>query len=151
VGTGIGVGVSLAGKLLHGLLHPELGHLPAVSLDDDFAGVCPFHGRCIEGMASAPTLRARSGKDAAELADDDPVWQLEARYLAQLLVACVLAYAPRRIVLGGGVSERAGLLARVRALLVTDLAGYVPRRELTREGVDDYVRAPHFGHRAGLV
>ncbi|MDB4985069.1 MAG: fructokinase [Myxococcaceae bacterium] len=150
VGTGIGVGVRIAGRPLHGLLHPELGHLVAPSLCD-FEGACPFHGRCLEGVASAHALRARTGKSPAELSDDDPLWELEARYLGHLLSACVLAYAPRRIVLGGGVLARAGLLAQVRTQLVRELAGYLPRHELTQAGVQDYVRAPHFGERAGLV
>ena len=150
VGTGVGVGVRMNGRPIHGLLHPELGHLPAPSLCD-FAGTCPFHGRCLEGVASAFALAQRAGKDPATLQDDDPVWELEARYLAHLLTAIVLAYAPRRIVLGGGVLARAGLLERVRASLIEQLAGYLPRHELTPEGVADYVRAPQFGQRAGLV
>jgi fructokinase len=113
VGTGIGVGVVIDGRPLHGLLHPELGHAPALAACG-FEGVCPFHGRCIEGVASAPALRKRSGKDPSALADDDPVWALEAVYLAQLVMLAVLAYSPRRIVLGGGVLARAGLLSAVR-------------------------------------
>ncbi|MDB4977228.1 MAG: fructokinase [Myxococcaceae bacterium] len=150
VGTGIGVGVSSGGKPLHGLLHPELGHLPAPALCE-FVGVCPFHGRCLEGVAAAPAILRRTGRAPDSLADDDPTWELEAGYLAHLLVACVLAYSPRCLVLGGGVMARAGLMERVRTQLVAGLAGYVPRRELTTEGVSDYVRAPHFGQRAGLV
>ena len=150
VGTGIGVGVSIAGQPLHGLLHPELGHLPAAAYCD-FVGVCPFHGRCVEGVASAPAIAARTGQDPAALPDDHPVWELEARYLAQLLVACVLAYAPACIVLGGGVTARPGLRAQVAQQLVHDLAGYLPRVQLTPAGVTAYVRAPHFGQRAGLI
>lgn len=149
VGTGIGVGVVSGGVLLHGLLHPELGHLPAPTLCD-FEGCCPFHGRCIEGVASGRALAVQSGVAAHELADDDPVWELEARYLAHLLAACVLAHAPRRIVLGGGVLERPSLRARTRAHLLALLAGYVPRRELTPEGIAGYVRAPALGQQAGL-
>jgi fructokinase len=150
VGTGIGVGVTLNGSTLHGLLHPELGHLPAPALDD-FAGVCPFHGRCLEGVASAPAIQARAGQPADRLGAADPIWDLEARYLAHLLAACVLAYSPQRIVLGGGVFERAGLLERVRPQLLKELAGYIPRGELSESGVTDYVRRPHFGQRAGLI
>lgn len=149
VGTGIGVGVVSAGQRLHGLLHAELGHLPAPALCD-FRGACPFHGRCLEGVASAPALTLRTGLPPDALADEDPLWELEARYLAHLLVACVLAHAPRKIVLGGGVLERRGLRARARTLLVEQLAGYVPRPELTHAGVADYVRAPRLGQRAGL-
>jgi fructokinase len=150
VGTGLGVGVSIGGAPLHGLLHPELGHLPAPAWDD-FAGVCPFHGRCLEGVASAPALRARTGKVPDQLSPADPVWELEARYLAHLVTVCVLAYAPQRIVLGGGVLARAGLLERVRPHLLRELAGYLPRKELSEEGVTDYLRRPHFGQRAGLI
>ncbi|MET0285982.1 MAG: ROK family protein [Polyangiales bacterium] len=150
VGTGLGVGVSIQGKPLHGLLHPELGHLPAPAWDE-FEGVCPFHGRCLEGVASGPAIQARSGQPPDRLGTADPIWDLEARYLAHLLVVCVLAYAPQRIVLGGGVFERAGLLERVRPHLLKELAGYIPRSELSEQGVTDYVRRPHFGQRAGLI
>ena len=150
VGTGVGVGVSIGGRGLHGMLHPELGHVPAPALCD-FPGACPFHGRCIEGVASARALQQRTGSAPDALPDDHPVWALEAQYLAHLLATCVLAYAPRRIILGGGVLMRQGLLARVRAQLLALLGGYVPRAELTPEGVDAYVRAPSFGQRAGLM
>jgi fructokinase len=150
VGTGIGVGVSVGGKPLHGLLHPELGHLAAPPWCD-FVGVCPFHGRCLEGVASASALWARTGQEPVQLADDDPVWALEARYLGALLASCVLAYAPERIVLGGGVCERSGLVERVRRELTGQLAGYVPRAALSDDGVTDYVRRPAHGTRAGLV
>ncbi len=150
VGTGIGVGVVIHGRPLHGLLHPELGHARALDACT-FEGICPFHGRCIEGVASAPALRARTGHDPAALADDDPVWALEARYLAQLVGLCVLAYAPRRIVLGGGVLERTGLLAAVRAEVIRSLADYVPRAELSQAGIEAYLVAPALGTRAGLA
>lgn len=149
VGTGIGVGVSIAGRPIHGLMHPELGHLPAPPLCD-FPGICPFHGRCIEGVASAPAIAARAGTATEQLPDDHPVWALEARYLAHVLAASVLAYAPRRIVVGGGVLARTGLRAMVRAALVDTVAGYLPRPELTHEGVTAYVRAPRFEN-AGLI
>jgi len=150
VGTGVGVGVRMNGRPLHGLMHPELGHLRVPDFCD-FPGSCPFHGRCVEGVASAPALAKRYGKAPAELGDDDAIWALEARYLAHLLATCVLAYAPRCIVLGGGVLERTGLRERVREQLVAQLAGYVPRSALTMEGVAGYVRAPRFEQRAGLI
>jgi fructokinase len=150
VGTGVGVGVVTNGAPLHGLMHPELGHLRAPDLCD-FAGACPFHGRCIEGVASAHALRVRTGRDPRELSDRDPVWTLEARYLGHLVAACVLAYAPRRIVLGGGVLERMGLLEGVRVAVAAELAGYVPRGELSQEGLTGYLVAPGLGGRAGLA
>lgn len=141
VGTGVGVGVVIGGAPLHGLMHPELGHLRAPEACD-FPGVCPFHGRCIEGVASAPALAARAGAPPETLADDDPLWALEARYLGHLVATCVLAYAPRRVVLGGGVMQRPGLLARVRRETLSTLGGYVPRPEVQAEGIDAYLVAP---------
>jgi fructokinase len=150
VGTGIGVGVVIDGRPLHGLLHPELGHAPALAACG-FEGVCPFHGRCIEGVASAPALQKRSGRPPSALDDDDPVWALEAVYLAQLVMLCVLAYSPRRVVLGGGVLARTGLLSAVRSEVTRAMAGYVPRSELDDNGMESYLVAPEFGTRAGLV
>jgi fructokinase len=150
VGTGIGVGVVVDGAPLHGLMHPELGHLPAPA-GCDFAGVCPFHGRCIEGVASGRALAVRTAGAAERLADDDPVWDLEAHYLAHLVATIVLAYAPQGIVLGGGVMARASLLPRVRARVAGLLRGYVPRVELSAAGIDEYIAAPGLGDRAGLL
>jgi len=150
VGTGIGVGVVIEGRALHGLMHPELGHARAADACT-FPGVCPFHGRCIEGVASAPALRARTGKAPEALDDDDPVWAIEARYLGQLVSLCVLAYAPRRIVLWGGVLARAGLLAGVRAAAREALADYLPRAELSAQGMEEFVVAPALNQRAGLA
>jgi fructokinase len=151
VGTGIGVGVVIDGKPLHGLMHPELGHLP-IQADASFAGVCPFHGNaCLEGVASAPALHARLGVAPESIADEHPVWKLEARYLAQLVSTCVLAYAPRRIVMGGGVLARRGLMARIHSEAAQILCGYIPRAELAPANIASYIVAPHFGERAGLM
>ena len=150
VGTGIGGGVVVDGRPLHGLLHPELGHLPVPPIrladgsTDQFPGHgCPFHRNCWEAMAAGPALAARLGRPADDVPDDDPVWEIEARYLALGLAACVLAVSPRRIVVGGGVvvSRAASLLPRVRAALAEVLNGYVPRPELA-ERLDEYVVAP---------
>jgi fructokinase len=149
VGTGVGVGVLLAGRPLHGLLHPELGHLRAH--DPDFAGNCPFHGACVEGLVSAPALRARTGVAPEQLADDDPVWERVVDVLGQLLHAIVLAYSPTRIAIGGGVLARASLLPRLRRALGASLAGYVPREVLREPGVSGYLVAPGLGDQAGLA
>jgi fructokinase len=149
VGTGIGGGVLVAGEPLHGLLHPEIGHVPVppVALADGrldpFPGVCPFHGRCWEGMATGPALAGRAGRPGESLPDDDPVWEIEAQYLALGLATCTLVVSPGRIVVGGGVVEsRAGwLLPMVRRQLVAYLNGYVGRPELGGR-VDTYVVAP---------
>jgi fructokinase len=159
VGTGIGGGVVVGGQPLHGLMHPEIGHLPVPSIRlsdgslDLFPGAgCPFHDHCWEAMAAGPALAARVGAPADELPDDHPVWSIEARYLALGLASCVLAISPRRIVLGGGVVEgRAStLLPRVRAELRDVLNGYVPREEL-KEGLDDYVVAPGLANPSSAI
>lgn len=151
VGTGIGVGVVIGHKPLHGILHPEVGHvLGPRAPGDAFAGICPFHGACAEGLASAPALRARAGRDAAELTDDDPVWDFAAHTLGALLHTIVLAYAPERIVLGGGVLARGVLWPKVHAELARSLAGYVPRPQLSADGMAAYVVPPRFD-RSGLL
>lgn len=149
VGTGVGVGVVIGGQPLHGLMHPELGHMPAH--DPEFAGNCPFHGSCVEGLVSAPALRVRAGSDPASLGDDHPVWESAVRTLGALLHTVVLAYAPRRIVLGGGVLARTSLLPRLRRELTRSLAGYVPRPELSPSGMERYLVAAQLGTQAGLA
>lgn len=156
VGTGIGGGVLVGGRPLHGLLHPELGHLIPPTLRgpdgkrDDFEGVCPFHGHCIEGLASGTAIRARTGRGAEELRGDHPVWPLVAGYLGHLLHACVLVVSPQRIAIGGGVVKAPHLLPRVRQALAALLAGYVPRTAVVRE-LDTYVVGPKLGDDAGLA
>jgi fructokinase len=152
VGTGIGGGVLVAGRPLHGLVHPEIGHLrvPHDRGRDAFDGVCPHHGDCLEGLASAPALAARWGQAPERLPDDHPAWALEAEYLALGLANVVLTVSPQRIVLGGGVMARAGLLPLVRTRLRAVLGGYVQSRALD-EGIDDYLVAPALGERAGVL
>jgi fructokinase len=151
VGTGIGGGGMSNGRLLHGLLHPEFGHMqiPHDRARDPFEGACPYHGDCFEGLASGGALRQRWGRSAEDL-DDAAAWELEAEYLALGLVNVVCILSPRRIILGGGVMKRPGLLALVRARMREVLAGYIAAPELTDE-IDDYVVAPALGDRAGVV
>jgi fructokinase len=126
VGTGIGGGGMARGRLLHGLVHPEMGHLRIPDdPDDTFAGACPFHGDCWEGLAAAPALEGRWGRPPHELPDDPAIWALEARYVALGLVAIVAVLSPEAIVLGGGVMRRKGLRERVAHEVETLLAGYV--------------------------
>lgn len=115
VGTGIGAGIILGGKAVWGTMHPEAGHMRAPRHPNDlaFKGVCPFHGDCIEGLASAPALQARWGMDASELPDDHPAWDIEAHYLAHLAANLVLTTAVKRVIFGGGVMARGGLVERV--------------------------------------
>ena len=157
VGTGIGGGVIVNGAPLHGLMHPEIGHLPIPRIawpdgrQDDYTGACSYHGGgCFEGLASGPAVGARAGRPAEEIPDDDPIWELEAGYLALGLATVVLALSPRRIVIGGGVMNRGNVLHRTRERLRDVLAGYVGRPEVTLSN-DAYVVAPRFGQDAGLV
>ena len=156
VGTGIGGGVVIGGAPLHGLLHPEMGHIAvprardATGRRDEFAGICPFHGDCMEGMAAGGALAARVGRSADDLAPDDPVWELEAHYLAAGLAQHVLVLSPQRIVLGGGVLQQEHLLPRIHAALRAQLRSYIARPQVDAD-VSSYVVAPHFGDEAGLA
>ena len=156
VGTGIGGGVIIGGAPLHGLLHPEMGHIAvprardAAGNRDEFAGICPFHGDCMEGMAAGGALAARVGRSADDLAPDDPVWELEAYYLAAGLAQHVLVLSPQRIVLGGGVLQQEHLLPRIHAALRAQLRSYIARPQVDTD-VSSYVVQPHFGDEAGLA
>jgi fructokinase len=146
VGTGVGVGLIVNGQPTRGFAHCELGHIRVARLPgDDFAGSCPFHGDCVEGLAAGPSLKARAGDAAQQLGPDDPVWQSVAWAIAQLCHAIVCAAAPRAIAIGGGVVEnQPHLLERVERMLVESLNGYM---ELPPGG--NYVRPPALGANAG--
>lgn len=150
VGTGIGGGALVNGATIHGLLHPEMGHIavPAVP-GDSFPGICTFHGRCLEGIASGPALAARCGRPVPEIPPDDPVWDLEARYLAHGIRSLILTLSPRRVVLSGGVMRQAHLLPRVRRALVEVLNGYIDLPEL-KDRIDEYVVLSKLDQKAGL-
>lgn len=153
VGTGIGGGGLLDGAPIHGLLHPEMGHLPvARHPDDTYAGGCPFHGDCLEGMASGPALRQRWGVPAEQLRGQHlrRAVEIEADYLAQLGAAMSYILSPHRLIFGGGVLHLEGLLDALRAQLVARLNGYLAVPEIT-EQVDHYVVAPGLGDRAGVL
>lgn len=152
VGTGIGGGVLVHGQPLHGLVHPEIGHLrvPRDRQADPFDGVCPYHGDCLEGLASGPAMAARWGQPAESLPVDHPAWAIEAHYLALALQNVVCTLSPRRIVLGGGVMGQTALLSRVRDNLATLLNGYVQAPAILH-AMDHYVVAPALGSRSGLV
>lgn len=152
VGTGVGGGVVVAGRLLHGLGHPELGHMrvprhPA----DTLSGVCPYHGDCLEGLASGPAVAARWGADGATLEVSSPAWEMEAYYLGTAVANVVLTLAPEVVVLGGGVLDAPGLLQRVRSTVVETLGGYIADGRLTPEGIEGLVVRPALGRAAGVV
>jgi fructokinase len=145
VGTGVGVGLIVNGMPTRGFAHCELGHIRVARLPGDrFAGSCPFHGGCVEGLAAGPSLEARVGDGVGELRADDPLWESVGWALAQLCHAIVCATAPRAIAIGGGVIEnQPHLLGRIEHMLVESLHGYV---ELPGSG---YIRAPALGSDAG--
>jgi fructokinase len=151
VGTGIGGGGMANGKLMHGLLHPELGHMriPHDRERDAFDGICPYHGDCFEGLASGEAIRVRWGT-AGEHTSDERVWQLEAEYLALGLVNVICTVSPQRIVLGGGVMKQPSLLPIVRKRVSELLAGYIDAPELDGT-LDDYLVSPALGDRAGVL
>lgn len=153
VGTGIGGGAVVNGAMLHGLLSPEFGHIrvPHDRERDPFDGSCPYHGDCLEGLASGEAIRQRWGHAGQQL-DDDAVWQLEAEYLALALVNLACMMSPQRIVIGGGVAKQPALLPRVRRRLRELLAGYLRVPELTEpDAIDRYVVAPRLGDQAGVI
>jgi fructokinase len=151
VGTGIGGGVMANGQLLHGLLHPEFGHLriPHDRDADPFPGVCPYHGDCWEGLASGPAVAARWGGQPEELTDRR-VWELEARYLALGVVSVISVLSPQRVILGGGVMQSDGLLPLVRREVRELVGGYIDAAALGAE-IESYLVPPGLGHRAGVL
>lgn len=152
VGTGIGGGGMAGGKLLHGLLHPEFGHMriPHDRDADPFDGVCPYHGDCWEGLASGLAIEARWGRPAASLDGDQAAWELEARYLALGLVSVMCVLSPERIVVGGGVAHHDGLLALVQRDVLALMNGYLEASAVSDE-IADYITLPGLGMRAGVL
>jgi fructokinase len=144
VGTGIGGGAVVGGRVLHGLLHPEMGHIrvPRDPAQDPYPGGCPYHDDCLEGLASGPAIAARWGVPARQLPSDHPAWVLEARYLALALADCVCTLSPQRIVLGGGVMQQTHLFGLIREELARLLNGYVRAGEVV---------PPALGSRSGVL
>ncbi|MEM7095316.1 MAG: ROK family protein [Actinomycetota bacterium] len=149
VGTGVGVGVVRGDEVLRGRDHLELGHIPIQRHADDldFAGVCPFHGDCLEGLVSGPALLERCGQPAEDLDRDDPVWDIVADYLAQLACVITWAFSPDRILFSGGVGANAHLEDRLRAATAQRLGGY----SVSHADNGDLVATAGLGNDAGLV
>lgn len=151
VGTGIGTGIVQDGASLRGFSHFESGHFyPARRAgDDDFAGSCPYHGDCLEGLASGPAIIARWGRSLDQLDDDPGAVETVARYIAHLAASLVLLHMPDRLIFGGGVMHARGLLEELRAQTEALLAGYIVHPRLD-PGLVDYIAAPVLGDDAGL-
>ncbi|MDD6381691.1 MAG: ROK family protein [Lachnospiraceae bacterium] len=139
IGTGVGAGVMSGGKLVHGAMHPEAGHMLLRVREDDPMpeGICPFHGACLEGMAAGPSIEKRWGKKAIEMKDDAKVWDLEAYYLAQCMVTTTLMLSPKIIILGGGVMHQTQLFPLVREKTRELLNGYI--KNDTVNDMDHYI------------
>ncbi len=132
IGTGIGAGIYIEGKLLHGMLHPEAGHVLITRKETDiYEGKCPYHKNCLEGLASGPAIEGRYGKKATDLAEEEDVWDLEADYIAQALTGYILTLSPEIIILGGGVMHQMQLFPLIRKKVTEYLGGYVNTEELS--------------------
>ncbi|MGF9914821.1 ROK family protein [Paenibacillus ehimensis] len=150
VGTGIGIGVFLEGRLVQGLVHPEGGHmLTRRHPGDDFAGLCPYHGDCLEGMASGPAIEARWNVKGHELPSSHPAWEMEAYYIAQSITGAVLLNSPEKVILGGGVMQQSQLFPLIGEAVKANLNGYVSAGEIA-ERMDEYIVPPGLGQQAGL-
>lgn len=156
VGTGVGVGVVCNGLPVHGMLHPEAGHMfVKMRAGETFAGTCPFHGNCVEGMVGSGALAKRRGVSAAELAslpDDDDIWEHAAHYLAGMCVNLILTLAPERIVLGGGVMQRECLFSKIRANVRDILQGYLAVDQIMDDAyLRHFIVPPAWGYQTGLT
>jgi fructokinase len=152
IGTGIGGGGLLDGRVMHGLLHPEMGHIrvPHDRETDPFPGNCPFHGDCLEGLASGPALAARWRQAAESLPALHEAWALEAHYLGLALVSFICTLSPQRIILGGGVMTNPRLLPLIRTEVRSLLNNYLRVPEILEE-IDRYIVAPGLGPRSGVL
>lgn len=152
IGTGIGGGGLVNGSLMHGLVHPEMGHIriPHDWDADPYPGRCPYHGDCLEGLASGPAIGERWQRPAHELADDHPAWPLQARYLGLAVVNYILTLSPQRVILGGGVMERSALFPMVRGQVLELLNDYIQAPSLL-ERIDEFIVPPALSNKAGVL
>lgn len=147
IGTGVGGGF-YNGELLHGRLHPEMGHILLPTGQDRFEGICPFHGNCLEGLVSGPAIEARAGKKAELIQEEDPVWDVVAETIAMGLVNYQMILSPERIVLGGGVMHQTHLFPRIHKAFYRLINGYLP---FTEAEVERHIVSPGLGDDTGSV
>ncbi len=152
IGTGIGGGAMVNGRLVHGLVHPEMGHVlpPHDRTADPFEGACPYHRDCLEGLASGPAIEQRWKDKAVNLGPDHPAWELEARYLAHGIVPQIYILSPQRIIMGGGVMDQAHLFPMVRRNVREILNNYIQAPAIL-DDMDHYIVPPGLGNRAGVL
>ena len=150
IGTGIGVGIISEGKLVHGMMHPEGGHILLEKQKDDKGEcVCPYHDSCFEGLASGPSINKRYGKPGNELINDEKVWELEAEYISQALVNYIMILQPQKIILGGGVMHQESLFPLIRKKVSEKINKYVETKEL--ENLDEYIVPCSLGDQQGIL
>ena len=138
IGTGIGMGAMSGGNLIHGMLHPEAGHIKlSVLPEDNYAGHCPNHATCFEGMACGPAIQTRWGKPAQELREMPEVWDMEAKYIAQALTSIIYVLSPQKIILGGGVMGQTQLFPLIRKYVLEYINGYLDTKEL--RNINNYI------------
>lgn len=146
VGTGIGGGLVKNGDIINGYTHPEMGHiLVRKHVDDDFNGTCPYHGDCLEGLASGFAIEKRCGEKGKNLASNHPVWEFVSDYLAQALLSYTLVISPEKIILGGGVMKQEHLIGLVREKFEAMMNGYMEYPD-----VEHYIVTPELGDDAGI-
>ena len=151
IGTGVGGGAFVEGNLVHGLLHPEMGHMRLVKRsDDNYEGHCPFHKGCLEGLTAGPAVGERWGKKGAEIPEDHEAWDLEGYYIGQACASFVLILSPKKIILGGGVMHKKNVLPAVHKYTKEFLNDYIQKDEVTKN-IDSYIITPGLGDNAGIV
>jgi fructokinase len=152
IGTGIGMGAIVNGKPLHGLLHPEAGHmlLPHDRSLDPFEGACPFHGDCWEGLAAGPAVEKRWQQRGETLPPDHPAWHLEAHYVALAVVNLIYCFSPQRVVLGGGVMQQPGIINSIRGEVQRTINNYLQSDRITRD-IHQLIVPPGLGTRSGVL
>lgn len=149
IGTGVGGGFCHKGELLHGMMHPEMGHLLLRRHpEDDYKGHCPFHGDCFEGMACGPAIEDRWNQKAYDLPIDHQAWEMEAYYIAQALMQYVLVLSPEKIILGGGVMKQKQLFEKVHVYLKSMMKAYI-KNPLLGKAIDKYIVYPALGDNSG--
>lgn len=152
IGTGIGGGAFVEGKPLHGLLHPEMGHIPVKHdlIKDPFEGVCPFHGDCLEGLASGVAIEARWGQRGNSLSPGHLAWELEADYIAQALASYSYVLSPQRIIVGGGIGSVPHLLPKIQKRTRGYINGYI-QSDIILKNIETYIVSPGLRNRSGIL
>ena len=150
IGTGVGVGVYYGGKLMHGLVHPEAGHILLMRHPSDtYKGKCPYHSNCMEGLAAGPAIEGRYGVAGANLADRSDVWELESYYIAQAITNYILCYSPEKVILWGGVMHQESMFTLIRNKVKEMMGGYV-KSPIFEGDLSDYIISPGLNEDPGI-